>query len=90
MWPPVSLDISPMNFALRSILKREVSHRSSPNFESLKAAIKSNLINLDEKVVRRSCASMKARLKLIIKAKSDNFEIKSVHKALNILLKSCV
>ena len=56
----------------------------------LKAAIQLVWAKLKEEVVRRSCASVKARLRLMIKAEDCDFEIWSVHYVFNILLKSCV
>ena len=75
MWPPSSPDINPMDFAIWSILESDVSTRSYPNLDSLKAAIHSAWAKLDEEVVRRSCASVTTRIELMIKAKGGHFEI---------------
>ena len=56
----------------------------------LKAAIQLVWAKLKEEVVRRSCASVKARLRFMIKAKGGAFEIWSVHFVFNIHEKSCV
>lgn len=75
LWPPSSPDINPMDFAIWSILESDVSSRSYPNLNSLNAAIHSAWAKLDEEVVRRSCASVTSRIKLMIKAKGGHFEI---------------
>ena len=75
MWTPSSPDINPMDFAIWSILERDVSTRYHPNSDLLTAVIQSAWTKLDEKVVRRFCASVKARLRLIIKAKGGHFGI---------------
>ena len=86
MWPPSSPDINPMDFAIWSILESEVSTRSYPNLDSLKAAIRSAWAKLDEEVVRHSCASVKTLVEKMIKAKGGHFEISYVNLILNILL----
>ena len=75
VWTPSSPDINPLDFAIWSILEREVSTRYRPLSNSLKAVILSAWTKLDEKVVWRSCASLRARLKRNIKEKGSHFEI---------------
>ena len=58
--------------------------------DSLKAAIQSSLTKFNEDVVRRSGASVKAHLRLMIKANVSDFENLSVHYVFNILQKSYV
>ena len=70
-----------------SIFEKDLSTRYHPYLDSLRAVIQSDWTKLDEKVVWRSCASVKAHLKLIIEIKVGHFEILSVHCILRILLK---
>ena len=58
--------------------------------DSLKATIQSAWTKLNEEVVRRSCASVEVRLRLMIKAKGGAFEIWPVHYVFSIHQKSCV
>ena len=90
IWTPSSPDINPMDFAIWSILERGVSTRYQPTLDSLKAVIQSAWTRLDEKVVWHSCASVKARLRLIFRAKGGHFVIQSGYYILRIFLKSYV
>ena len=78
-----------MDIAIWFILKSDVSTRSQPIFDSLKAANQSDWTKLDIKVVRCSCPSVKVRLRLTIKAEGGYFEIWSAHFVFEILLKTC-
>ena len=68
MWPPSSPGISTRDFAVWSIYENDLSTRCYPNLDSLKAAFQSAWTKFDEEVVQRSCASVKARIRLMIKA----------------------
>ena len=80
----------PWTFAIRSIFERDVSTGSHPILDSLKAAIQSVWKELDQQVVRRSCASVRARLRFMIKARGGHFKMKSGHYVSNIILNCCV
>ena len=90
LWQLSSPDINPMDFVIWSILDMDVLTCTPHKMNSLKAAIQSAWTKLNDKVVRRSCASVKARLRLMIKAKCGDFEIWSVRYVFNIVLKSFV
>jgi len=64
-----------MDFAIWSCFERHVSTRCHPNLDLLTAVIQSAWTKLGEKVVRRFCAVVKARLRLILKAKGGHFGI---------------
>ena len=74
-----SPDINFLDFAHWSILVRDVSVRSHPNSDSLQATIQSAWTKMDEKVLRRFCASAKAHLRLMIKAGGGSFKILLIH-----------
>ncbi|XP_029655639.1 uncharacterized protein LOC115229425 [Octopus sinensis] len=61
MWPLSSANINPMDFAIWSIVKSNVSARSYSNVSDLKKALLSSWIKLDEEVVRRTCNSVTTR-----------------------------
>ena len=61
MWPPSSTDINPMDFAIWSILERDVSTHCHPNSDLLTAVIQSAWTKLGEKVARLFCASSKLK-----------------------------
>ena len=73
--PPSSPDINSMDFAVWSILERDVSTRFYPNLHSLKAVIESNQ-------VRRENGGA-----FMTRGKGCHFEVYSVHYLLNELLK---
>ena len=79
-----------MDFAVWSILMMNVLTYSQPKMDLLKAVIQSAWTKLNEEAVRRSCASVKAGLRHMIKAKGDVFEIWPVYYVFNEVLKSCV
>ena len=71
-------------------METDVLTCSHLKLDALKVAIESAWTKLNEEVVRRSCNTVKARVRLMIKAEGGNFEIRCVHYVFNTLLKSCV
>lgn len=74
MWPPSSPDINPMDFAVWSILEREVSKISYSSVAALKQALVAAWSSLPEETVQRSCQAVEPRLKAMIKAKGGHIE----------------
>ena len=74
MWPPSSPDINPMDFAVWSILEREVSKTSYNSVAALKQALVAAWSSLPEETVQRSCQAVEPRLKAMIKAKGGHIE----------------
>ena len=66
--------VNSIDITIWSILERDVSTRSNPNLDPLKTIIQSAWTNMDEEVVWRFCASVKACLRLMINAKDGCFE----------------
>ena len=65
-----SPEISPMDFAIRSILESDNKATSYSSVAALKnARLSTSWSALDEEVVRRSCHSVTSRLELIVKVK---------------------
>ena len=92
LWPPSSPDIIPKDLSVWSVLELAVLTCSHPpkKMDLLKAAIQSAWTKLNKEMVQRSSASVKARLRLMIKAKDGDFENWSVHYVFYTLLKSSV
>ena len=55
MWPPSSLDLNPMDFAIWSILETDVCATPHSSTANLKRTLQTAWSNLDESAVRRSC-----------------------------------
>ncbi|KAG1709779.1 tRNA-cytidine(32) 2-sulfurtransferase [Nymphon striatum] len=65
MWPSSSPDISPMDFAIWSILKSDIFAKSYSSITALKEALLASWSTFDEEVVRISCHSVTSRLEAI-------------------------
>ncbi|CAP24900.1 Protein CBG04119 [Caenorhabditis briggsae] len=74
MWPASSPDLNPLDFSVWGYLEEKVMARSHPNVDSLKAALLKAWDDLDDDYLRRTVASVPARLKACIKAEGSNFE----------------
>ncbi|CAP20883.1 Protein CBG24224 [Caenorhabditis briggsae] len=74
MWPASSPDLNPLDFSVWGYLEEKVMARSHPNVDSLKAALLKAWDDLDDDYLRRTVASVRARLKACIKAEGSNFE----------------
>lgn len=71
VWPPLSPDINPMDFAIWSILESDVSAKSNSSVAALKNALLASWSAFDKEVVGRSCHSVTSRLELMIKNKTS-------------------
>ncbi|KAG1655195.1 SCO-spondin [Nymphon striatum] len=69
MWPSSSPDISPMDFAIYSILKSDILAKSYSSFAALKEVLLTSWSTFDEELVRISCHSVTSRLEVMVKAK---------------------
>ncbi|CAP35954.1 Protein CBG18521 [Caenorhabditis briggsae] len=74
MWPASSPDLNPLDFSVWGYLEEKVMARSHPNVDSLKAALLKAWDDLDDDYLRRTVASVPARLMVCIKAEGSNFE----------------
>ncbi|KAG1674330.1 PIN2/TERF1-interacting telomerase inhibitor 1 [Nymphon striatum] len=71
MWPSSSPVISPMDFAIWSILKSDILAKSYSSVAVLKEALLASWCTFDEEVVRILCHSVTSRLEVMAKAKGD-------------------
>ena len=69
MLSPSSPNVNPMDFAIWSILERDVCATPHSSTADLKLVLETAWANLSEDVMRRSRLSLKARLEAMVKAK---------------------
>ncbi|KAG1681763.1 UPF0669 protein [Nymphon striatum] len=75
MWPSSSPDISPMDFAIKFILKSDILTKSYSSVVALKEALLASWSTFDEEVVHISCHSVTGRLEVMVNTKEGQFEI---------------
>ncbi|KAG1671927.1 Protein SSUH2 [Nymphon striatum] len=78
MWPSSSPDISPMDFAIWSVLKSGILAKSYSSFAALKETLLASWATFYEQEVRILCHSVTSRLEVMAKAKEGQV-IDSAH-----------
>ncbi len=73
-WPPSSPDLNPMDYAIWSILEKNVCVKNYRSVDALKRKLKSEWDKLDLETVRKSYDDWWRRIDCCIKAKSGHFE----------------
>ena len=67
VWPPSSPDLNPIDFCKLSIFEQKAFAVSHPSVEVLKAKLKKSWEEIDEEVVRVTCATVMTRLCRVVK-----------------------
>ena len=69
LWPPFSLDLNPMDFAILSILKSSSCSSSHPSVTSLKAKLRHCWDKIPLETIRSSSKQISERLRRVVKTK---------------------
>ena len=72
-WPPNSPDLNPLDYYLWGRLEALVNTKRFESVDSLKAAITSAWMRLDNEEVAAACAEFRDRLKLCVQAGGKHF-----------------
>ena len=72
LWPPSSLDLNPMDFAVWSILESNASSSYHPRVTSLKAKLKHLWGKISQETIRASCNQVTDRLRCVVEAKGGH------------------
>ena len=73
-FPPLSPDLTPLDFSFWSLVKRRVAQRSPRTFDDLKVITIQVLDQVEAEVIRRMCQEVDKRCRVCIQCNGGRFE----------------
>ncbi len=73
-WPPSSPDLNPLDYYVWGVVERDANKAAHPNLDSLRAAIKHAMANLDRTHLENACLRFRSRIEAVIEAEGGWIE----------------
>ena len=68
MWPPSSPDLNPLDFSIRSMLKKDARRSEKLSVDHLKKSLQKAWADILQKKIRAAVEALKSRLEKVIDA----------------------